>query len=72
MQSNDMSNSGSGGRYFWCLRHHRVETEADKCVAVDRLGPFGSAEEARNALDKVAERNAAWEAEDTRWSGEDT
>lgn len=72
MHSDDMSNSGSGGRYYWCLRHHRVETEADKCASVSRLGPYGSAGEAEHALEKVAERNAAWDAEDARWSGEET
>ncbi len=70
MQSNLMSGSGSGHRYYWCLRHNRVETEANMCAAVHRLGPYQSASEAERALDRVAERNEEWAAEDARWAGE--
>ena len=54
-----------------CVRHNRVETDANACAAVNRLGPYPSAEEAERALDRVAERNAAWDAEDARWTGEE-
>lgn len=64
-----MSSSGAG-QYYWCLSHHRVETDADACAAVKRLGPYGTASEAARALKRVDERNAAWDAEDARWSGE--
>jgi hypothetical protein len=67
-----MSDSGLGGAYFWCLRHHRVETEADACAAKYRLGPYASADDAAHALDRVKERNQAWDAEDARWAGEDS
>jgi hypothetical protein len=66
-----MSNSGIGARYFWCLRHHRVETDADACPAKYQLGPYASAAEAERALDRVRERNEAWDAEDARWAGEE-
>lgn len=66
-----MSDSGSGGPYFWCTRHHRVESEADVCPATFVLGPYPSAADAGNALQTVQERNEAWEAEDARWAGED-
>ena len=46
-------------QFFYCLRHHRVEGPVG-CKAKDRLGPFATAEEAQNALQKVKERNAAW------------
>jgi hypothetical protein len=65
-----MSSSGSDVRYWWCLRHNRVETDANACQAVHRLGPYRSAAEAERALERVAERNAAWDAEDARWAGE--
>jgi hypothetical protein len=65
-----MSSSGAG-RYYWCLSHQRVETDANLCPSVDRLGPYGSAAEAERALDRVRERNEAWDAEDARWSGEE-
>lgn len=70
VHSNVMSSSGSGGGYYWCLQHHRVENDANACAAMHRLGPYPSAEEAERALDRVAERNEAWDAEDARWSGE--
>ncbi|OZV84567.1 hypothetical protein CA850_01590 [Micromonospora echinospora] len=70
VHSDVMSDSGRGS-YYWCLRHHRVETEADKCPAKFVLGPYPSAADAENALERVQERNEAWEAEDARWTGED-
>lgn len=66
-----MSNSGIGGGYWWCLRHHRVETDANMCPAGRQLGPFPSAAEAQHALDRVRERNDEWDAEDARWAGEE-
>jgi hypothetical protein len=63
-----MSSSG-GTAYWWCLKHNRVESDDNVCAAKYRLGPYDSAAEAESALDKVAERNAAWEAEDARWDG---
>ncbi len=65
-----MSNSGFATRYYWCLRHNRVETDDNKSAERYLLGPFATATEAEHALDKVAERNAAWDAEDARWNGE--
>lgn len=65
-----MSESGQP-RYFWCLRHERVETDTNRCPATERLGPYPSATEAQNALERVRQRNEAWDAEDARWAGED-
>jgi len=57
-------------RYFFCLEHHTVETE-DGCRAADRLGPYASRDEAERALEKVQERNEAWD-NDPNWNdGED-
>ena len=69
MHSDGMSNSG-GGRYYWCLRHNRVETDQDVCPASMTMGPYESPTEAEQALTRVAERNEQWDAEDARWSGE--
>lgn len=52
--------------YWFCLEHHRVETE-DGCRAADRLGPYGSRADAERALDKVAERNETWD-NDPDWN----
>jgi hypothetical protein len=70
VHSNVMSIGESGGRYFWCVRHHRVETDADACPAQDRMGPYATAGQAEGAMRRVEERNAAWDAEDARWEGE--
>ena len=49
-----------GPQWFYCLKHHKVE-EALGCRAQDRLGPYDTREEAEHALEKVKERNAAWD-----------
>ena len=68
VHSDVMSSSGAE-RYYWCLSHHRVESEADMCAGRDRLGPYDSASEAEQALTTVQQRNEAWDAEDERWEG---
>ena len=65
-----MSNSG-GGRYYWCLRHNRVETDQDVCPASMTMGPYESPTEAEQALHRVAQRNEQWDAEDKAWEGDD-
>jgi len=70
VHSDVMSSSGSSTRYYWCLRHNRVETDDNACAERYRLGPYGTAKEAEHALEKVAQRNEQWDAEDARWSGE--
>jgi hypothetical protein len=72
VHSDPMSDSGQGVEYFWCTRHHRVETDANVCSAVHVLGPYASSADAQNALQRVQERNAAWDAEDARWAGEES
>ena len=64
-----MSSSGAH-QFYWCLKHSRVESDANICPAVERLGPYNTEAEAARALDRVAERNAVWDAEDERWHGE--
>jgi hypothetical protein len=66
-----MTSSGVAGGYWWCLRHNRVETTDNACAERYRLGPYSSAAEAERALDRVAERNATWDAEDARWAGDE-
>ena len=53
-------------RWYFCLRHHPVEPEQG-CKAADRLGPYDSQAEASRALEKVQERNEAWE-NDPDWN----
>jgi hypothetical protein len=54
------------GQYFYCMEHHTVEPE-EGCRAADRLGPYQTREEAEHALEKVQERNEAWD-NDPRWN----
>jgi hypothetical protein len=68
MHSVHMS-SGGGGQFYWCLFHHRVETDDDSCPGKRTLGPYQTRAEAERAMEKVAERNAEWDAEDARWEG---
>ena len=69
VHSYPMSDSGNGAHFYWCTRHHRVESDGDVCPARHVLGPYASAADAENALQTVRERNDAWEAEDARWTG---
>jgi len=71
VHSDVMSIGGNGGGHYWCLRHNRVEIDADKCASRFLLGPYPSAAEAERALERVQERNAEWDADDARWAGED-
>jgi hypothetical protein len=56
-------------KYWYCVKHHAVEGP-DGCAPIDRLGPYGSEEEASRALEKAAERNREWD-EDPRWNDKD-
>jgi hypothetical protein len=55
-------------KYWFCLKHHTVEGQ-DGCAYQDRLGPYPSFAEAERALEKVAERNEAWD-NDPNWNDE--
>ena len=56
------------GQWYWCLTHHRVEPY-EACRSEGRLGPYATREDAANALEKVQERNEAWE-NDPRYADE--
>ena len=51
--------------WYYCLTHHTVEP-LEGCKAMDRLGPYPTYEDAARALEHLAERNEAWDAEDER------
>lgn len=48
------------GEWYYCLTHHVAEP-FEGCKSADRLGPYPTRAEAERALEKVAERNEAWE-----------
>jgi hypothetical protein len=53
-------------KWYWCLEHKTVEGP-DGCSPADRLGPYDTREEASRALEKVAQRNEAWD-NDPNWN----
>jgi hypothetical protein len=50
-------------QWWFCTKHMRVEGADTGCAGKDLLGPYATKEEAAHALDKVRERNEAWDAE---------
>ena len=54
------------GEWWFNLKTHTVESDEDRGKAADRLGPYGTREEAEAALQRVAERNDQADADD-RW-----
>jgi hypothetical protein len=52
------------GQWWYCIKHKTVESDDAACKAVDRLGPYATRDEAEHALERVAQRNAAWEADE--------
>lgn len=56
-------------RFWWCQRHHRVETIDDACSARHLLGPYPSAAAARNWKQRHDAREDRWEAQDEQWEG---
>ena len=61
-----MTDSDSG-KFWYCVKHSRVESGEDICPPIDRLGPYATAEEAERALTKAAERNEEWD-NDPEWN----
>ena len=53
--------------YWFCVKHHAVESGPDMCPPIERLGPFDTEAEASRALDKAEERNEAWD-NDPKWN----
>ena len=53
--------------YYWCLRHQRVESGDTVCRASQTMGPYRTPDEARQALERVRQRNEEWETDDRVW-----
>lgn len=52
--------------FWYCLTHKTVEPE-EGCPNADRLGPYPTEADAAQALEKVEERNEAWD-NDPKWN----
>ena len=53
--------------FWWCLTHSSVEGSASDdqgCANLDRLGPYGTSEQAAGALDTARARTAEQDAKD--------
>ncbi len=59
--------SDTATEYWFCVRHHAVESLPGMCPPIDRLGPYPTYDEAARALEKVEERNEEWD-KDPRWN----
>lgn len=64
MADSTASGSMPEDRWWYCVRHHTVESDADRCKAADRLGPYETRDEAEHALERVAARNEEWDREE--------
>jgi len=63
-----MMSTEPSGKFWFCLDHHRVENR-EETHGSHHLGPFPSEEAAAHALETVAERERAYDAEDDAWNG---
>ena len=55
------------GEWWYDLKTRAAVQDSGAGRVADRLGPYASREEAERALDKVAERNEAFD-NDPRWN----
>jgi hypothetical protein len=53
-------------RWWYCLKHQTVEGDTG-CANVDRMGPYGSRDEAARAMETAAAKTEAWD-HDPRWN----
>jgi hypothetical protein len=60
----------SDEQYYWCRKHDRVERSGGTCPERDLLGPYPSAEAARNWRQQRDAREDRWQAQDEAWEGE--
>lgn len=51
------------GEWYYCFTHQKVE-HAGECTEMDRMGPYPTAEDARDWKARVEERNREWDEEE--------
>lgn len=56
--------------WYWCLTHQQAETAEQRDDPDNALGPYPSAEAARDWKRLNEERAEAWKEDDERWNGE--
>ena len=65
-----MTSRELSGEYWFCMEHRRVET-LEETDSANRIGPFATADAAAHALETIAEREKAYDAEDSAWEGDE-
>jgi hypothetical protein len=63
-----MGDDAGAAQWYWCLRHHRAESE-DRCGSDLLMGPYPTREAAERYAETAKDREEAWKAEDERWEG---
>jgi hypothetical protein len=53
--------------WWWSLTRKQAEDDDGPTVPQDRLGPYGSKEEAEHALEAARERTEAEDERDRKW-----
>lgn len=61
----------TSAEYYWCLTHERVEAADDRDDVDNCLGPYPSAEAARNWKVTNEARDEKWQEADDEWFGGD-
>lgn len=64
-----MSNATPGTEKYWYNTKTKQVEKGAASPWENRMGPYDTADEARNALAHAAENSADWDAEDREWNG---
>ncbi len=56
----------SDDHWYYCLHHKTVE-QGEGCAGTERLGPYGSRQEAESAIASAAEKTESWD-NDPKWN----
>ena len=56
--------------WYWCLTHQRAEKSDQRDDPDNTLGPYVTAEAARNWKQTVDDRAEKWQEQDEAWSGD--
>ncbi len=52
--------------YWFCMKHRRVEKYGET-DSTNRIGPFPTEQQAAHALETIADREKAYDKEDSEW-----
>lgn len=58
-------------QWYWCLTHQRAEAADQRDDPENTLGPYASAEAARDWKQTADDRAEKWKEQDEAWSGDE-